>query len=378
MCAAAHAPAATRPSVGSSRLGTGHECCVAWGVTDLSEHTPTTLAAELASRGLRPSHSGPLLRSYYGLDAASASDERRFPPVLERLLRDALERRAESLAARQVASDGTAKLLVRLADGRTVESVLMPGHRSDRAAGCLSSQVGCAMGCDFCATAKAGFDRNLTSGEIVEQFLALRGEAEGGGRRLRTIVFMGQGEPMLNLGNVRLAVERMASNEMGGIGCGQITVSTVGIVPGIDELAASGLNVGLAVSLHAPDDGTRARLLPAGRRFGVGEIMEAADRYQAATRRPVSVQYCLLKGVNDSAEQADELARLLKGRRMHVNLLRYNPIGRGLGGHCYEALSDDATASFLSRLREGGVVAHLRISRGPDIGAACGQLRGRA
>ena len=347
-------------------------------MTDLSEHTLRTLAAELSARGLRASHSGPLLRSFYRLDSTSGSNDRRFPPELEQLLRDSLERRAASLAARQVASDGTAKLLVRLADGRTVEAVLMPGHRTARAAGCVSSQVGCAMGCDFCATGKAGFERNLTSGEIVEQFLILRQEAEASGRRLQTIVLMGMGEPMLNLGNVRQAIERMASNDMGGLGCGRITVSTVGIVPGIEELAASGLNVSLAVSLHAPDDLTRARLLPAGRRFGVEEIMEAADRYQATTQRPVSVQYCLLKGVNDSMEQADELARLMKGRRMHVNLLRYNPVGPSLSGEVYEAVSDTATDSFLSRLRGRGVVAHLRQSRGPDIDAACGQLRQRA
>jgi len=347
-------------------------------VTDLSEHSLATLAAELSAGGLRPSHSGPLLRSYYRMDAGSGSNDRRFPAELERLLRESIERRLASLAARHVASDGTAKFLIRMSDGRTVESVLMPGHRTDRAAGCLSSQVGCAMGCDFCATAKAGFERNLTSGEIVDQFLTLRREARAGGRRLQTVVFMGMGEPMLNLGNVRLAIERMASNDMGGLGCGRITVSTVGIVPVIEELAASGLNVNLAVSLHAPDDRTRARLLPTGRRFGVVEILGAADRYQAATGRPVSIQYCLLKGVNDSVEQADDLARLLKGRRMHVNLLRYNPIGPGLSGEVYEAVSGAAADCFLSRLRDNGVVAHLRQSRGPDIDAACGQLRQRA
>jgi 23S rRNA (adenine2503-C2)-methyltransferase len=312
------------------------------------------------------------------MDGGLGSNDRRFPAELERLLKASIERCLASVATRHVASDGTAKFLLRLADGRTVESVLMPGHRADRAAGCLSSQVGCAMGCDFCATAKAGFERNLTSGEIVEQFLLLRREARAGGRRLQTAVFMGMGEPMLNLGNVRLAIERMASNDMGGLGCGGITVSTVGIVPGIEELAASGLNVNLAVSLHAPDDQTRARLLPTGRRFGVVEILEAADRYQTATGRPVSVQYCLLKGVNDSAEQAHDLARLLKGRRMHVNLLRYNPVGPGLSGEVYEAVSGAAADGFLFRLRDNGVVAHLRQSRGPDIDAACGQLRQRA
>ncbi len=344
-------------------------------MTDLSEHTLRTLSAELSACGLRPSHSGPLLRSYYRGDATAGSNDRRFPPALDKLLRDSVERRAGSIAVRQVASDGTAKLLIRLNDGLTVESVLMPGHRPDRAAGCVSSQVGCAMGCDFCATAKAGFERNLTSGEIVEQFLALRQDARASGRRIQTVVFMGMGEPLLNLENVLSAIARMASNEMGGLGFRQITVSTVGIVSGIEALAASGLNVNLAVSLHAPDDQTRARLLPVGRRFGVGEILEAANRYQAITGRPVSIQYCLLKGVNDSMEQADELAGLLKGLRMHVNLLRYNPTGLSLSGEVYMPLSEAATESFLSRLKDSGVVAHFRRSRGPDINAACGQLR---
>ena len=143
----------------------------------------------------------------------------------------------------------------------------------------------------------------------------------------------------------------------------------------IDALATSGLNVNLAVSLHAPDDPTRARLLPSGRRFGVKEILAAADRYQGATGRPVSIQYCLLKGVNDSMDQADALARLLVGRRMHVNLLRYNPTGMSLRGETYAASPEAATEAFTSRLTKRGVVVHVRRSRGTDIDAACGQLR---
>jgi 23S rRNA (adenine2503-C2)-methyltransferase len=291
------------------------------------------------------------------------------------MLREDAARRAASVAVRQVAADGTTKLLLRLADGRTVESVLMPGHRMDRAAGCISSQVGCAMGCDFCATTKSGFERNLTSAEIVDQFLALGQEARAGGRRLQTVVFMGMGEPMLNLGNVCSAIERLARNEIGGLGFRQVTVSTVGIVGGIDALAASGLNVNLAISMHAPDNATRVRLLPAGKRFGVRDILAAADRYQAATGRTVSLQYCLLQGVNDSVEQAEMLASLLDGRRMQVNLLHYNPTGRSLLGETYAASSEAATASFIYHLRGRGVVSHLRRSRGPDIEAACGQLR---
>jgi 23S rRNA (adenine2503-C2)-methyltransferase len=334
-----------------------------------------SLGRELAALGYKASHAGPLLRSFYRGCVEAGSNDRRFPQGLEQLLAEQASRRQRGVAERQAGADGTVKLLVRLSDGLTVESVLMPGDRPDRAAGCLSSQVGCAMGCDFCATAKEGFLRNLTAGEIVNQFLALRDEAQAGGRRLQTIVFMGMGEPMLNLVNVRSAIERIASNEVGGFGFRQVTVSTVGIVSGIDALAASGLNVHLAVSLHAPDDVTRARLLPTGRRFGVGDILAAADRYQSAAGRPVSIQYCLLRDVNDSPAQADELAALVGTRRMHINLLQYNPTGLSLRGENYAPSSEGATAEFLARLRGHGVVAHLRRSRGPDIAAACGQLR---
>ena len=342
---------------------------------DFSEHDVATLAPALRACGLRPSHAGPLLRSFYRGDSTAASNDRQFPARIEEWLKAKETSLSAAIASRQVAADGTAKLLLRLGDGRSVESVLMPGHRADRAAGCISSQVGCAMGCDFCATAKAGFERNLTAGEIVDQFLVLRREARATGRRLQTIVFMGMGEPMLNLANVCAAIERMAENKMGGLGSGQITVSTVGIISGIDALAASGLRVNLAVSLHAPDDRTRAKLLPTGKQFRVVDILAAADRYQNATGRPVSIQYCLLQGVNDSVEQADQLAELLGGRRMHVNLLHYNPTGVSVRGETYEASCDGATEAFLCRLKGRGVVTHVRRSRGPDIEAACGQLR---
>ncbi len=370
----------------------------------LSEYTPAALAAHLAAAGFRPTHAPRILRAYYAVGGGEVDwNPLRLPRALAELLsgrRDAAApgsgglaggataaglRTAPpdhpvhaALAARQVAEDGTTKLLLRLADGRTVETVMMPDARADRAAGCVSSQVGCAMGCDFCATTQTGFERNLTSGEIVEQFLALRREALALGRRLHTLVFMGMGEPLLNLDAVLAAVQRIADNALGGLGWRQVTVSTVGIVPGIDALAASGLNVHLAVSLHAPDDATRAKLLPMGRRFGVDEILAAADRYQARTGRPVILQYCLLRGVNDSLDQADQLAGRLEGRRMHVNLLRYNPTGLSLRGVVYAPSPERDTDEFLGRLRARGVVAHVRRPRGRDIDAACGQLRRRA
>lgn len=233
------------------------------------------------------------------------------------------------------------------------------------------------MGCDFCATTKTGFERNLTAGEMVGQFLALRREAFAAGRKLQTVVFMGMGEPLLNLDAVLTAVRRIADNAFGGLGWRQVTVSTVGIVPGIDALTKADLAINLAVSLHAPDDATRAQLLPTGRRFSIAEILAAVDRFQARRGRPVIIQYCLLKGVNDSAEHARALAAVLGARRMHVNLLRYNPTGPGLSGTSYEPSDDNAAAEFVGELRARGIVAHFRRSRGPEIDAACGQLRGK-
>ncbi len=343
----------------------------------LSEYTLEELQGEFAVWGFKEGHAAAVLRAHYAQDPGNPLEGLLLPKALAERLRGADPGAASSLSARQEASDGTCKLLVRLGDGRTVEAVMMPDYRADRAAGCVSTQVGCAMGCDFCATTKTGYERNLSAGEIVEQFLALRREARSGGRRLQTLVFMGMGEPMLNLEAVIAAIRRIGAGELGALGWRQITVSTVGIVPGIDALAESGLKVHLAVSLHAPDDETRAALLPMGRRFGVGDILAAADRYQARTARPVSIQYCLLKGVNDSLAQAGQLAELVGSRRMHVNLLRYNPTGLSLRGVAYEPSPDDASLSFMGALRGRGVVAHFRRPRGRDIDAACGQLRRR-
>jgi 23S rRNA (adenine2503-C2)-methyltransferase len=339
---------------------------------------PADLAHRFAGWGYKPGHAARVLRAFYAGDDLASASLGGLPRGLVDKLRAEFLGSATSLAARQVAEDGTTKLLLRLGDGRTVESVLMPDFRADRAAGCLSSQVGCAMGCDFCATTKTGFERNLTAGEIVEQFLALRREARAAGRRLQTVVFMGMGEPLLNLDAVLTAVRRLADNTLGGLGWRQITVSTVGIVPGIDALTATGLNIHLAVSLHAPDDATRARLLPMGKRFPIADILAAADRFQARRGRPVTIQYCLLSGVNDTPEHARQLAALLGPRRMHVNLLRYNPTGLSLRGLTYAPSSDATADAFVAELRARKLVAHFRRSRGPDIAAACGQLRERS
>lgn len=347
----------------------------------LPDLSPEDLAAWMTAQGFNTTHAPRVLRQFYAAEPTSLIKENtstRLPATLTAQLHAAFPTEAATLAQRQVSADGTTKLLLRMHDGRTVESVLMPDYHPDRAAGCISSQVGCAMGCDFCATTQTGFDRNLTAGEIVEQFIRLRREARTAGRTLRTIVFMGMGEPMLNLRNVIAAVRRMAAPTLGALGWRQITISTVGLVPGIEELRQADLGVHLALSLHAPDDATRADLLPMGRRFAVQDILTAADRYQAQSGRITTIQYCLLEGVNDSLAQARDLAHLLKDRRMHVNLLRYNPTGLSLRGRAYAPSSLAQTEAFLTELRAHGTVAHLRRARGPDIDAACGQLRKRA
>ena len=331
----------------------------------------------MEGHGYKAAHALRVLRRLYEAKGEQVRSSVRMPGGLRELIASTFPKEAASLALRQVAADGTSKLLLRLADGRTVESVLMPDYHPDRAAGCISSQVGCAMGCDFCATTQTGFERNLTSGEIVEQFIQLRREARMAGRTLRTVVFMGMGEPMLNLRNVLTAVKRMADPALGAFGWRQITISTVGIVPGIDELRDADLGVHLALSLHAPDDATRADLLPMGKRFDVQDVLAAADRYQAKSGRITTIQYCLLASVNDSLAQARDLSRLLDGRHMRVNLLRYNPTGLSLRGRTYAPSAMEQTDAFLAELRAHGTVAHLRRARGPDIDAACGQLRKR-
>ncbi|MDB5330956.1 MAG: rlmN, partial [Phycisphaerales bacterium] len=171
------------------------------------------------------------------------------------------------------------------------------------------------------------------------------------------------------------AIKRIAAPEMGALGWRQVTASTVGIVPGIDALAAADLNVHLALSLHAPDDATRAMVVPMNRRYPVAEIMSAARRFHACTGRVVTIEYCMLAGVNDSDAHADMLARLMDGFRAHVNLIPYNPIGAGLSGKIYGRPSRERVVAFLTHLREAGVVAHARDTRGDDVNAACGQLR---
>jgi 23S rRNA (adenine2503-C2)-methyltransferase len=350
----------------------------------LSDHTPDSLAAALAQDGHNPANGWRVLKWFW--EADGQVDIKQFP--IARAAREFLKTiplMHSRVAHRHVSADGTIKLLVEFpqsqnADPKSqfppaVECVLMPSHRPDRAAACISSQVGCAMGCDFCASTRNGLERNLSTGEIVEQFIHLRAEARKLGRRIASLVFMGMGEPLHNLDQVIPAIKLLAEPGLGALGRRTISVSTVGVVPGIDRLGDENLGVHLALSLHAPDDATRSRLVPMNRRWSVADILAAARRYQDRSHRPVNVEYCMLAGVNDSDEQAALLAERMQGFRAHVNLIPYNTIGQGISGVAYRRPSDNRIAAFAAILQSHGVVVHIRQTRGDDVAAACGQLR---
>lgn len=267
----------------------------------------------------------------------------------------------------QRSQDGTVKCLLRLADENEVECVLLPYE--DRVSVCLSTQVGCAMGCRFCATAQGGYTRNLTAGEIVDQLLHLQRLSE---RRISHVVLMGMGEPLLNLENV-VAALRLVHEEV-GISYRRITVSTVGIVPKIEALAAYDLPITLAISLHAPDDETRARIVPVNRKWGVDALIQAARDYFERTKRRVTFEYLLLREVNDTPWHAEQLAKRLWGVPCLVNLIPFNYVPTPEGFQRPEAAR---VRRFRAVLEAAGIEVTQRVERGHDIDAACGQLRGR-
>ena len=283
--------------------------------------------------------------------------------ILEELLPSALHPVSESTSDR----GSTVKSLWALADGRLIETVLM--HYADRSTVCISSQAGCAMGCGFCATGQMGFERHLTVGEIVEQVVTAAQRARP--RRLGNVVFMGMGEPLANFDNVWTAVQRLHDDV--GIGARHITVSTVGLVPGIDRIAAAGLPVNLAVSLHAANDVKRDELVPINRRYPLGELAAACQRYVRATRRRLSIEWAMIGGVNDGPDDAAELAAFALPLRAHVNLIPLNPTE----GWPTAPSPRPTIDAFRDELGHRGVNVTIRHNRGTDIDAACGQLRSR-
>jgi 23S rRNA (adenine2503-C2)-methyltransferase len=320
---------------------------------------------EHGDRSFRPEQ---IRRWIFGKRVNSFAEMHDVPAKLRAALEEEFDFFASTITRHQKSVDGTEKLLLQLRDGEQVECVLM--REDDRRTVCISTQVGCAMGCVFCASGLMGVKRNLLTGEILDQILRLDRllPLED---RITNVVVMGMGEPLANLKNLLPALETL--NDKGGMGLGarRITVSTVGLPDKIRELAARDIPFNLAVSLHAPNDELRNQIVPVNDKIGIDAILEAADDYFEKTGRRVTYEYCLLAGVNDEPEHARQLAGLLRNRNAHVNVIPMNPVA----AVSWETPSQPRTQMFAQTLEHGGVNVTVRKRKGADIDAACGQLR---
>ena len=270
-----------------------------------------------------------------------------------------------SLVKQETSKDGTRKFLWQLQDGQRIESVLL-SHGNHNTA-CISSQVGCPLACAFCATGKGGFVRNLTPGEIVGQFLAMEKAA---GQNITNIVFMGMGEPLLNQEALFKSIKILNHPKMRGLGARHMTISTAGIVPGIRALTELEIPVRLSVSLHGTNDMLRNKLMPINQQYPLGSLIEALRDYQQKTGDRVTIEYVMIDRVNDNTEQAYELAALMNGLSIYVNLIPYNPVDA-----TYRRSSQERIKAFGKILSELNIEYEIRREKGSDINAACGQLR---
>jgi 23S rRNA (adenine2503-C2)-methyltransferase len=336
----------------------------------------TALEAEVVASGLRPVHAKTLWRALHRDGVEDLTERADFLPPLRRWIGERVSGAGFSIALPPVrsetaSSDGlTRKYLLALADGQEVETVLMgyPGRHT----ACISTQAGCAMGCVFCATGQMGFIRHLTAGEIVAQVLHCRRVLRAAGSDgLRNLVLMGMGEPLHNYDAVMAALEIITDRRGINIGPARITISTVGVVPGILRLAAEQRPYGLAVSLHGATEEERATLVPVSRRWPLDELIAVCREYCRLTARRIFFEWTLIAGRNDSAETARRLAVLLKGIDAHINLIPLNPTESYDGA----AASADSARAFQRILRDAGFPATIRQRRGIDVAAGCGQLR---
>jgi 23S rRNA (adenine2503-C2)-methyltransferase len=332
--------------------------------------------AAVVDLGEQAFRAGQLSAHYFGRLARAADAMTDLPAESRRRLTEALLPTLLTPVRELSCDDGaTRKTVWRLHDGSLVEGVLM-GY-AHRVTACVSSQAGCGMACPFCATGQAGLTRNLSTAEIVDQVvsfaaIAASGAVSGSPARLSRVVFMGMGEPLANYVRVVEAVRRLTDPAPGGLGLSQrhITVSTVGLVPAMRRLTAEGLSVTLALSLHAPDDDLRDELVPVNQRWKVAEVLDTAWEYAAHTGRRVSIEYAMMRDVNDQPWRADLLGELLSGRLAHVNLIPLNPTPGGR----WDASPKPVEREFARRLRAAGIATTVRDTRGREIDGACGQL----
>jgi len=335
----------------------------------LLDLTPEQLKGWLAERGLPGYRAAQIGRWVFARAAADFEAMTDLPKSLRGQLAEDFAIWTTRVAADRKADDGAEKLLLELSDGERIECVLLRDDREHRTI-CVSTQVGCAMGCAFCASGLDGVERNLSTGEIVEQMLRLR-QLLDEGERLTHVVLMGMGEPLANLDRLLPALELATSPDGLGISARRITISTVGLPRPMRRLADLDCRYHLAVSLHAPDDALRNRLVPANRQTGLAQVLAAADDYFERTGRRVTFEYVLLADTNDSPEHARRLVALLKGRPALVNVIPYNRVP----GLPFRTPSRAATARFVEILEQGGLSVKLRFRKGDRIDAACGQLR---
>ena len=322
----------------------------------------------LRGKQLPSFRAGQIRRWIYASQANSFSDMSNLPISLRQQLAEHFQWWTTRIAAHQQAGDGTEKLLLDLADGKRIECVLL--RDGERRTICISTQVGCAMGCVFCASGLDGVDRNLTSGEIVEQMLRL-GRLLPDNERLSHIVVMGMGEPLANLANLLPALNLASHPDGLGISPRRITISPVGLPAAMHRLVGLGVAYNLAVSLHAANDALRDQLVPVNAKAGLESILTAADAYFEASGRRLTYEYVLLGGVNDGRRDALELAELLRGRPALLNLIPYNPVA----GLPYQTPTANSVRAFSALLEQRGINIQIRRRKGARINAACGQLR---
>jgi 23S rRNA (adenine2503-C2)-methyltransferase len=342
----------------------------------LADFAPADRKAFAKELGFQPFRASQIANHYFSHLSANPADWTDIPAAERQAIADALIPKMSELVTTRTTDNGmTRKDLWKLHDGVLVESVLM--RYTDRVTVCISSQAGCGMNCPFCATGQAGLTRNLSAAEITDQIVAAaracaNGELPGGPTRLSNIVFMGMGEPLANYNAVVRTLRNITDPNPDGLGISarSVTVSTVGLVNGIEKLTEEGISCTLAVSLHTPDDELRDTLVPINNRYNVREVLAAADAYEKKTGRRYSIEYALIRDINDQSWRSDLLGRLLKNRNAHVNLIPLNPTP----GSKWTASRREDEAEFVRILESYGVPVTVRDTRGREIDGACGQL----
>lgn len=341
---------------------------------NIYDYSLEELKAYLTTKGEKPFRAKQIFEWLYRFRVDNFNLMTNIAKTTIKLLNDEFELKLLELVTKQIANDGTIKYLFRLNDGKLIETVLMRHHYGNSI--CVTSEVGCNMGCAFCASGELNKIRNLTIGEMVLQVLMVQRDLDSNFQRVSNIVVMGIGEPFDNYDNVTKFLRIVNDPKGMAIGARHITVSTSGIVPKIKEFADNGLQVNLAISLHAPNDELRTSIMRINRSFPLAKLMDAVDFYLEKTNRRITFEYIMLAGVNDRVHHAQELANLLKDKKKlaYVNLIPYNPVSEH---DQYSRSSKDDVLRFYDTLKKNGVNCVIRKEHGTDIDAACGQLRSK-